>query len=384
VIELHGRRYPLPARRLAAICLDGADPAYFDDPELSIPTLRGFAARAGFAIARGVIPSFTNPNNVSIVTGAPPAAHGITGNHFFDPERGAEVAMNARAFRNGPTLLEALDAAGRRTTAVTAKKKLLELLGDVARTSSEAPRPIDLELAGPPADIYDPAASIWVLELGAALLERDLADVVYLSTTDYVFHKHGPRTAPARAFLAAVDRAVARLAATGAIVGLTADHGMNDKSGPSGPRVLYLEPLLPGARVLLPITDAYVVHHAALGSMATVYTGDLSAARAALLGQPGIERVLDRAEAAAELELDPSRIGDLVVLADRGTVLGKSAERHELSALDSALRSHGGLHEQAVPIFANVPVPAGPLRNFDLFAVLLGAPGFHAERPAVV
>ena len=33
-----------------------------------------------------MVPSFTNPNNLSIVTGAPPAVHGICGNYFYDRE----------------------------------------------------------------------------------------------------------------------------------------------------------------------------------------------------------------------------------------------------------------------------------------------------------
>ena len=41
-----------------------------------------------------VVPSFTNPNNLSIVTGVPPAVHGICGNFFYDRDAGTEIMMN--------------------------------------------------------------------------------------------------------------------------------------------------------------------------------------------------------------------------------------------------------------------------------------------------
>ncbi|MEK7976014.1 phosphonoacetate hydrolase, partial [Burkholderia contaminans] len=70
-------------------------------------------------------------------------------------------------------------------------------------------------------------------------------------------------------------------------------HGMNakhdDETGE--PNVIYLQELFDewlgedAARVILPITDPYVVHHGALGSFATVYvpaTADAEALRARL------------------------------------------------------------------------------------------------------
>src|SRR5262249_30333715 len=132
---------------------------------------------------------------------------------------------------------------------------------------------------------------------------------------------------------------------------------------------------------LLPITDPYVVHHGALGSYATVYLPPVERERArkALEAVPGIERVVPR-EAAADAWLLPAdRIGDLVVLGDRTTVLGKSERYHDLSAVRTGLRSHGGLHEAVVPLVvcqrlgaeATRRAVAGGTTNADIFDLVL-------------
>ncbi len=66
-------------------------------------------------LADSVIPSFTNPNNLSIITGRPPAVHGIAGNFFFDPASGTEVMMNDPKFLRAPTILAAAHDAGARS-----------------------------------------------------------------------------------------------------------------------------------------------------------------------------------------------------------------------------------------------------------------------------
>jgi len=172
-------------------------------------------------------------------------------------------------------------------------------------------------------------------------------------------------------------------------------HGMNDKTRPDGsPNVRFLDDALTAAgvrgfRVVLPITDPYVVHHGALGSYATVYFAPEDTARVvtALSALPGVEAVLLRDEAAIRFSLPEDRIGDAVVLGDRSTVLGKSAGYHDLSAVQRGLRSHGGLHEQPVPIVVLADVahpsswvgdprsrsPSRPLTNADIFDLVLNA-----------
>ncbi|HXZ52255.1 MAG TPA: phosphonoacetate hydrolase, partial [Burkholderiales bacterium] len=131
------------------------------------------------------------------------------------------------------------------------------------------------------------------------------------------------------------------------------------------------------ARVILPITDPYVVHHGALGSFATAYLpkgADARSIAARVAALPGIEEALLRAAACARFELPEDRMGDLVLVARRDTVIGTSRSRHDLSGLDAPLRSHGGISEQRVPLVFNrrVAVDAGRrLRNFDAFDLAL-------------
>ncbi|MDR7483595.1 MAG: phosphonoacetate hydrolase [Armatimonadota bacterium] len=399
-ITVNGRTYRWPDRPLVVLCIDGCAPEYITRAVSAgqAPYLARLLEHGTALTVDAVVPTFTNPNNVSIVTGVPPAVHGISGNYFFDPDTGAEVMMNDPKYLRCGTILAAFADAGARVAVVTAKDKLRRLLGHGLRgicfSSEKADQTTEAEhglddavgfVGRPLPDVYSAALSEFVLAAGVRLLETVRPDLTYLSTTDYVQHKHAPGTPEADAFYRMVDGYLARLDALGATVALTADHGMNAKTDAGGrPQVLYLQDLLDGwfgpgrARVILPITDPYVVHHGALGSFATVYLldgpdrGKVSARLAALRG---VELVVGREEASRRFELPPDRIGDLVVLADRPTVLGTSRDRHDLSALDAPLRSHGGLAEQPVPLLVNRPAPGiGPgvrLRNFDIFDVAL-------------
>ncbi|MBC7608930.1 MAG: alkaline phosphatase family protein, partial [Polaromonas sp.] len=209
--------------------------------------------------------------------------------------------------------------------------------------------------------------------------------VMYLSTTDYVQHKHAPGTDGANVFYRMMDDYLDQLEALGCVIVLTADHGMNAKVAMDGtPDVIYLQDWFDDwlgksiARVILPITDPYVVHHGALGSFATVYLPegtDLAAARNRLAQVKGMELVLTREQAAERFELPADRIGDLVAVSERFKVIGTSAARHDLSALEVPLRSHGGMSEQRVPLIVNRKLPgldlARRFRNFDAFDLAL-------------
>jgi len=403
-VTVNGRTYRLPGRPAVVVCIDGSAPDYFDDGLRRgvLPRLARFR-RTGFsAIADCVIPSFTNPNNLSIVTGVLPAVHGISGNFFLDLDTGRETMMNDPALLRCDSLLAALSRKGLRVAVVTAKDKLRLLLGrgvqggvcfsaERARETSLAEHGIARadEFVGRPApDVYSAAASEFVLEAGVKLLETLRPDVMYLSLTDYIQHKHPPGDRAADAFYRRLDALWGRLAELGAVVGLTADHGMNGKTRADGqPDIVYLEPLLAqclpagGFRVILPITDPYVVHHGALGSYATVYLRDggaVARARERLARERGIVYVEPREAACERFGLPPDRVGDLIVMSDAHVVLGKSPGAHDLSLLKEPLRSHGGLAEQRVPFEVSAPVSATyreragqGLRNFDIFDYVL-------------
>ena len=354
-------------------------------------------------LADCVIPSFTNPNNLSIVTGAPPTVHGICGNFLFDAASHTEVMMNDPKWLRAPSVLAALAEAGRTVAVVTAKDKLRRLLGhgvkgicfsaeqaDAATWAENGiAQVVDLVGMSVP-NVYSAELSEFVFAAGVRWMSRPVGqhgrpDVMYLSTTDYVQHKHAPGTEGADAFYAMMDHYLGQLDAMGCVIALTADHGMNAKTRMDGqPDVIYLQDVLDAwlgaavARVILPITDPYVVHHGALGSFATVYLpAGLDAAELVerIRALRGMEAVLTRSEAAARFELPADRIGDIVVVAERSTVIGTAASRHDLSALDAPLRSHGGVSEQRVPLILNRRIsgldPQRRWRNFDAFDLAL-------------
>jgi len=221
------------------------------------------------------------------------------------------------------------------------------------------------------------------------LMRARTPDVMYLSTTDYVQHKHAPGSPEANDFYRMMDRYFAELEQAGCAIAITADHGMNAKTRlDASPNVIYLQDTLDAwlgagrTRVILPITDPYVVHHGALGSYATVYLSPGAADTALaqrIAALRGIEMVLSRADAARRFELPADRIGDLVVISERSVVLGGAAAKHDLSGLDAPLRSHGGLAEQQVPLVMNRRFARldgeRRWRNFDAFDWVLN----HAD-----
>jgi phosphonoacetate hydrolase len=399
-VTVNGRTYAWPQQPLVVVCIDGSEPAYTSEAVAAgaMPWLAEVLQRGTERIVDCVVPSFTNPNNLSIVTGAPPSVHGISGNYFYDRESGAEVMMNDPKYLRADTILAAFSRAGAKVAVVTAKDKLRKLLGhgmsgicfsaEKANETTTAENGVAdaLRLVGMPLpSVYSAELSEFVFAAGVKLMERERPDILYLSTTDYIQHKHAPGTAEANRFYAMIDRYLARLDALGATIAFTADHGMNAKTDAAGaPQVIYLQDLFDvwlGAgksRVILPITDPYVVHHGALGSFATAYIDDEAALQSAmtrLRAVPGVERVMERGAACAEFELPEDRLGDLVIVSERSTVLGTSRARHDLSGLDAPLRSHGGISEQRVPLVVNRPArdlgTSRRLRNFDIFDVAL-------------
>jgi phosphonoacetate hydrolase len=404
-VQANGREYRWMSEPLVVVCVDGCEYDYLEHAAASgtAPWLNKLLDKGSAFKAQAVVPTFTNPNNLSIVTGVAPAVHGICGNYFFDREAGEEVMMNDPKYLRAPTALAAFADAGAKVAVVTAKDKLRRLLGhrlkgicfssEKAAEATLAENGIDdvVALVGMPVPpVYSAELSEFVFAAGVKLMETLHPDLMYLSTTDYVQHKFAPGTPGANAFYAMMDKYLAKLDAMGAAIALTADHGMNAKTLANGqPNVIYLQDLLDGwlskghSRVILPITDPYVVHHGALGSFATIYLAepDRAMVMQRLERSEGIEVVLGNAEACARFELPPDRVGDIVVVSTKHVVLGTSASRHDLSGLDAPLRSHGGISEQTVPLVFNRKARLAAdveLRNFDILDVALNYLDSHA------
>ncbi len=399
-IQVNQRQYRLAAQPVVVVCVDGCEPDYLGQAVATghMPWMKKALSHGTGLVADCVVPTFTNPNNLSIVTGVPPSVHGICGNYLYDSENQVEVMMNDPKWLRAPTILAALADAGQKVAVVTAKDKLRQLLGhqmkgicfsaEKADQATLAEHGIDQVLAKvgkPLPSVYSADLSEFVFAAGVWLMQHQRPDVMYLSTTDYIQHKFAPGTDGANAFYAMMDGYLQQLEDMGCVIALTADHGMNAKVGMDGqPHVIYLQDWFDAwlgpavARVILPITDPYVVHHGALGSFATVYlpsSADAADAVKRLQAVQGIEAVYTRAQAAAHFELPADRIGDLVVVSERFTVLGTALSKHDLSGLDVPLRSHGGVSEQRVPLVLNRPItgldPQRRWRNFDAFDLAL-------------
>jgi phosphonoacetate hydrolase len=399
-LQVNERHYALPTRPVVVVCVDGCEPDYLAQAVASghMPWMKNVLQHGTAIVADCVVPTFTNPNNLSIVTGVPPSVHGICGNYLYDTANDSEVMMNDPKWLRAPTVLAALADAGKKVAVVTAKDKLRSLLGhqmrgicfsaekaDKATLADNGIADVLAKVSRPLPNVYSADLSEFVFAAGVWLMTHERPDLMYLSTTDYIQHKFAPGTDGANAFYAMMDGYLQQLEDLGCVIALTADHGMNAKTGMDGkPNVLYLQDTLDAwlgpakARVILPITDPYVVHHGALGSYATVYLSpdaDRAGAAAHLRAMRGIELVLTREQAAARFELPADRIGDLVVVSERFTVLGTAQSRHDLSGLDVPLRSHGGISEQRVPLILNRPTPGLDTkrrwRNFDALDLAL-------------
>ena len=404
-VTVNGRDYAWPEQPVVVVCIDGSEPDYIEQAvaDGAMPFLSE-ALKTGSDL-RGdcVVPSFTNPNNISIVTGVPPSVHGIGANFFFDRDSGEDVMMGNPKFMRAGTIYKAFFDAGAKVAVVTAKDKLTPLLrhgldfstgraicfssekSDQATKADNGIERANRYVGLPVPEVYSADLSEFIFAAGVKLIEEERADLMYLSTTDYVQHKNAPGSGGANDFYAMMDGYFHKLDALGAVLVLTADHGMNAKHTAEGdPDVIYLQDVLDGwrnegaaegtARVVLTITDPYVVHHGALGSFCTIYLSDGADAddiAGRLRDLDGILTVYGNAEGCKEFELPPERMGDLIVISEKHKVLGSSVEHHDLSGLDVPLRSHGGVTEQRVPLILNRPTPdldpGRRLRNFDAF-----------------
>ncbi|ONG52322.1 phosphonoacetate hydrolase [Pseudoroseomonas deserti] len=407
-VTVNGRNYRLPQRPVAVACLDGCDPEYLavglaagELPFFAHCLAQGFSGQALAAM-----PTFTNPNNASLVTGVPPAVHGVSGNFYLDRATGETVMVTGDAEMRAPTILAAMAGAGIATGMVTAKDKLraalakgmpigahgIALSAQQAASAREATHGIgDMAalLGQPEPDQYSAELSLFVLDAGLELARLGKARLLYLSLSDYVQHRHAPDSPEARAFLRAVDARLGALHEAGWLVAATADHGMTDMARADGsPEVVFVGDLLDArfgegvTRVICPITDPFVKHHGALGGLVRVHVSaggpSVEDIIATLREDARLEEILPGAEACRKHGMAPHMEGDVTVIARRGVALGSRAADHDLAQLaGERLRSHGGLAEQTVPFLLSAPLdPAwlaarGALRNYDIFDAAL-------------
>jgi phosphonoacetate hydrolase len=401
-MNINHREYPSQVNKpVVVICLDGSQKEYLDTASKSglTPNLDQIIQNGEFIIAHSAIPSFTNPNNISIVTGQPSAIHGICGNFFYTPSTGEEVMMNDPQYLRAPTIFEKFYQEGSKIAVITAKDKLRSLLGNGLKFddnraicfSSEKSDQTTMQHNGienvnewlgmPVPDVYSQGLSEFVMAAGVKILKEFKPDIMYLSTTDFIQHKYEPGHEIANKFYQMFDHYIGQLNQNDISLVITADHGMKAKTNSTGePNAIFLEDYLQekfpeeNFKVILPITDPYVVHHGSLGSFAMVYVENQSIIEnvvAEIKKISEIEEVLNKHDACKTYHLPEDRPGDIICMSSESYTIGSSIEKHDLSSLKEPLRSHGGLHEREVPFIINSKTAnlssQGQLYNYDAF-----------------
>lgn len=346
---------PKAPRRVLIFLIDGFDPDYIRATEL--PRLAQLMkAGASTLEGQGVLPSLTNVNHISLLTGTYPERHGLSANFYFDRDTGAEVFMDRVDFVREPLLFERVKALGWATALVTAKEKLTRLLRrgvDLTVDMGSAPADL-LAKVGPAPDIFSLEINLWVLEMAREVAARQAPDLLYVATTDYPEHKLPPGDPEMGRYLQDSDRLIGEIVETydleRDLVVLTADHGMNAKTRALSP-VRWLAEAGIRAKGVPLIRDGLYAHHMDLGGSLYLYLEDSRATDRAreLLGKaPGIDAAVTRSEA-ARFRLPPERVGDLVCFGEREWVLGVWEDGEPVRG-QAGLRSHGSVHEQAIPI----------------------------------
>ncbi len=332
------------------VMIDGLDPEYLET--CPAPNLQRFAREGFHVTAGGMMPSVTNVNNTSMVTGHYPAQHGIVSNYWLDRRQGIEQYVESGEFICSDTIFDLCRRNGGRSLLAASKDKLRRLLGggtDLA-FSSEQPTERAVAAAGEPPHVYSADVNGWTIEAARRALLDERYDLAFIATTDYAMHMHGPSHPESARHLEILDRGLGRLYndVPDVQILITADHGMSDKR-----RMLHLPAILARhnirAQAVPVIKDQYVVHHSNLGGCIYVHLEDPSAmqdAMGALRETDGVEDVFAREDAASRFSLMQERIGDILVTADADVVFGDPAE----VSLPPGLRSHGSAHETQVPI----------------------------------
>jgi phosphonoacetate hydrolase len=362
-------------QRTVVAMVDGMGMEYFTAQAL--PSMQQLAATGFFQQVSAFLPSVTNVNNVSICCGAYPDEHGITGNSYFDPKLGQEAYMEDARLLCTSTLFQRAAARGIQSALLTSKKKTLSLLaeGTTLALAAEAPPASFVARYGPAPSIYSSEINYWLWQIAVDILEEHPEiGLLYIHTTDFPMHAWTPTEQRSQEHLQTLDRFLRKAVeqAPDAAFLITADHGMNAKRRCWDLQKVCERQATPIRYALSAEKDRYIQHHRTFGGTAYVWLSapeDLEAVQQTLQMVPGVELVLPREQAAQRFHLMSERIGDVVVLGDQDTVFGELET--EMETLEPSYRSHGSLHELAVPLIlyntqAVIPAPETFRYNADL------------------
>jgi predicted AlkP superfamily pyrophosphatase or phosphodiesterase len=365
------------------VVVDGLDARWLPQMERTSRLRASGACPISYREAESVMPARTNTNHVSLLTGVYPAAHGITGNWYWDRDRAHEATrLEAAALIEVETLFTVIEseAPTLRTLGVFGKTKLARLFGE-APGRQHAPDvlwgPKGTLTVWPLAMLRAPSFAEDRAVMDAALAamdqEPDLA-VMSLAQLDLASHRQGSSSEAAREALDQADAQIARLIeylhARGrwerSIVLITGDHGFSEVRPPRGaskPYISFTEELArSGITGLRAVSDGgvdhvYVERLNESGVVGAEAVELLRAARHLALRIPGVAEALYRVPLPEESEdatlgvahptwrLGHPRTGDLLLVAEPGVMFSESPQWRGVHLAD-----HGGPGERAVPL----------------------------------
>ncbi len=363
--------------------MDGFGLDYYRNTEL--PFIHGAAANGFFTEVKSVFPSVTNANNCSIATGAWPSQHGISANSLYDREKKAAVYHNASTAIRVPTIFERACSQGVVSALLTSKRKTKELFSGRANIviAAEALTLEEESLFGSAPPIYSAEINHWLWDTALKLIrEKPEIGLLYVHTTDYPMHAWAPEREESIAHLRGIDQRIQAFfnANPQTALFMTADHGMNAKNLNWDLERACAEAGTPIEFALSPERDYYPGHHKNYTGCAWVWLknqSDREPVRQVIGALEGVESVLDSDELAERYNLDPSHLGDLVVLGDVSTMFGPAESTRE--DLPPGYRAHGSLHEMDLPLIiynygGKLPAPEAFQHNKDLASFLYSQP----------
>ena len=331
------------------ICIDGFDPEYLQACET--PNITQLGKKGFLKTGQSMMPSVTNVNNVSLVTGEYPQAHGINSNYWVNPDTGEETYLESSEYVLIETLFQRATRMGKTSVMISSKDKLRTLIGDGATHAFSSEQPLEevVEAIGEPPQIYSLEVNGWIIRAANHIMSSRQVDVMYIATTDYAMHTYPPEDPHSQKHMSILDDAIGDLVEAHPDITLmiTADHGMSTKT-----RMVDIKSALEGrgikANPVPIIKDRYVVHHSNLGGCMFVYLdkGDVDEAMKVLQGTPGVYSAIGREEAASRFKLHPERLGDILVNGEKDVVFGDPSQVE----MRPGLRSHASVHERRVPL----------------------------------
>ena len=316
-----------------------------------MPRLQRLAGAGSQAVLETVLPAVTCSVQSTILTGLPPAEHGIVGNGWYFRELG-EVFLwrQHNKLVQGEKVWETIRrerpdykvanvcwwyAMGATTDWTVTPRPIYYADGKKAPDCYTRPPALHDELVGelgefPLFQYWGPTASIrssaWIVESARRMLLRADMTLAYVPHLDYDLQRFGPDSDEAVAAAREVDATLAPLLddaeTLGATVVVLSEYGITAADTPvdvnralrrAGLLEVYtqdgMEYLDPWVSRAFAVADHQVAH---------VYVGDdadLEQVRTLCAGLDGVAEVLDR-EGQRAYGLDHERSGDLVLVAD--------------------------------------------------------------------